>query len=78
MVSGNGLQPPATATTVSVRDGARHVHDGPFADSKEQIGGYVILNSPDLDGALEWAARAPCASTGRVEVRAVLPPPTQG
>jgi hypothetical protein len=73
MVSGNGLQPPHTATTVRIQDGKRHVQDGPFADTKEQLGGYFIIDVPHVDAALEWAARAPCASTGGVEVRPVMP-----
>lgn len=71
--SGNGLQPPHTATVVRVRDGARLVQDGPYADSKEQLGGYFIIDVPDLDQALEWAARSPAASEGSVEVRPVMP-----
>lgn len=75
MVSGNGLQPPEAGTTLRVEDGRRHVVDGPFADTKERLGGYVIIDVADLDGALEWASRAPCATAGSVEVRPVLPPP---
>ncbi len=75
MVSGNGLQGPHAATTVRVRDGRREVQDGPYADAKEQLGGYVIVEAPDLDAALEWAARAPSAAYASVEVRPVLPPP---
>jgi hypothetical protein len=75
MVSGNGLQAPETATIVRIRDGKRQVHDGPYAESKEMLGGYFIINVPDLDAALEWAARAPSASSGSTEVRPVLPPP---
>lgn len=75
MVSGNGLQPPDVSTTIRVQNGSRHVVDGPFADTKEILGGYVILDVPDLDAALEWAARAPCVSAGSVEIRPVLPPP---
>ncbi|HZG07582.1 MAG TPA: YciI family protein [Allosphingosinicella sp.] len=75
MVSGNGLLPPESATTLRVQNGTRHVVDGPFADSKEMLGGYVILDVPDLDAALEWAARAPCVTAGSVEIRPVLPPP---
>jgi hypothetical protein len=75
MVGGNGLQEPHTATTLRLRDGRRVVQDGPFADSKEQLGGYVILDAPDLDAALDWAARSPAAAGGSVEVRPVLPPP---
>lgn len=73
---GRGLQPPETATTVRLREGRRQVQDGPFADTREQLGGYYVLKTETLDEALEWAARAPCASTGGVEVRPVLPPPT--
>lgn len=75
VVNGDGLQPPHTATTVRVRDGKRTVEDGPFADTKEQLGGYFIIEVADLDTALEWAARSPAASSGSVEVRPVLPPP---
>ena len=74
MLSGNGLQPPHTATSVRVRDGKRQVQDGPFADSKEQLAGYFIVEVPDLDVALDWAARAPSASYASVEVRPVVPP----
>lgn len=74
--AGHGLQPPHTSTTVTVRDGKRHVQDGPFADSREYLGGYFVIDVPTLDAALEWAARAPCASDGgATEVRPVLPPP---
>jgi hypothetical protein len=69
MVGGAGLQPPQTATMVRQRDGKRHVQDGPYAEAKEQLGGYYVINVPDLDTALEWAARCPAASTGAVEVR---------
>jgi hypothetical protein len=74
VVNGDGLQPPYTATTVRVRDGKRLVQDGPFADSKEQLGGYFVIEVPDLDTALDWAARAPSAASACVEVRPVLPP----
>ncbi|MBX9757555.1 MAG: YciI family protein [Beijerinckiaceae bacterium] len=75
MVSGNGLLPPEVATTLRVKNGAREVVDGPFADNKEMLGGYVILDAPDLDTALECAARAPCVTAGAVEIRPVLPTP---
>jgi hypothetical protein len=68
-VGGAGLEPPATTTTVSVRDGKRHVHDGPYAETKEFLGGFVVIDVPDLDAALEWAARHPAASSTAVEVR---------
>lgn len=76
VLSGNGLQPPRTATHVRVAGGKRQVQDGPFVDTHEQLGGYFIVETASLDEALEWAARAPCASAGSVEVRPVLPPPT--
>ena len=74
VVSGHGLQGPHTSTTIRLRDGKREVQDGPFADSKEQLGGYFIVDVPDLDTALEWAARSPSAASASVEVRPVLPP----
>ncbi len=73
--SGAGLQGAQTATTVKIKGGSRLVQDGPFADTKEQLGGFFVIDVPDLDAALSWAARAPCASTGGVEVRPVLMPP---
>lgn len=73
-LSGAGLQPPETATTVRIRGGSTDVQDGPFADVKEHLGGIFVIEVPDLDTALEWAARCPTAPTGSVEVRPVLPP----
>lgn len=67
-----GLQPPQTATIVSVRDGKRQVHDGPYAETKEFLGGLVIIDVPNLDAALEWAARHPAAGYTSVEVRPLL------
>jgi hypothetical protein len=75
IVKGDGLQSPAMATTVRIRDGRRQVEDGPFADTKEQLGGYFVIEVPDLDTALDWAAKAPSALTASVEVRPVLPMP---
>lgn len=72
---GAGLQPPAAATTLRLRDGHRQVQDGPFADTKELLGGLFIVDVPDLDAALEWAARCPAAASGSVEIRPLLPPP---
>jgi hypothetical protein len=72
---GAGLQPPSTATTLRVRGGKRSVQDGPFADSKEQLGGIFVIDVPDLDTALQWAAKCPSVSTGCVEVRPMLGPP---
>jgi hypothetical protein len=72
-VEGAPLQPTATATTVSVRDGDRVVTDGPFAETKEQLGGYYLVDVESLDDAIEWASRIPSARLGRIEVRPVLP-----
>lgn len=68
-IAGAGLQSPEKATTVSVRDGKRHVQDGPYAETKEFLGGFVIIDVPNLDAALEWAARHPSASDTAIEVR---------
>ncbi len=68
-VGGAPLQDPATATTVRLKGGKRHVQDGPFAEAKEQLGGFMILDLPSLDVALNWAARCPAAATGAIEVR---------
>ncbi|HUE38468.1 MAG TPA: YciI family protein [Candidatus Binatia bacterium] len=70
---GDPLQPPETATTVQVRSGRRQVQDGPFANTKEQLGGFTILECPSLDVALEWAARCPAAAGGAVEIRPLAP-----
>ncbi len=71
-VAGEGLQPTATATTVRVRDGERLVSDGPFAETKEQLGGFYLLECKDLDEALAWASKIPGAQIGAVEVRPVM------
>lgn len=76
VVSGNGLLPPRTATHVRTVGGKRQVQEAAFAHADEQLGGYFIVETASLDEALEWAAKAPCASAGSVEVRPVLPPPT--
>ena len=68
---GEPLKPDSTGTVVRVRGGEREVQDGPYADTKEQLGGFIILELPSLDAALEWAARCPAASDGAVEVRPV-------
>jgi hypothetical protein len=70
-VTGAPLQPDSTGTTVRVKNAQRHVQDGPYADTKEQLGGFIILELPTLDAALEWAACCPTASTGAIEVRPV-------
>jgi hypothetical protein len=71
-IGGAGLESPRAATTVSVRDGKRHIHDGPYAETKEFLAGIVILDVPNLDEALEWAARHPAAAFASVEVRPLL------
>jgi hypothetical protein len=75
MVGGSGLQLPETATTLRLQKGQRQVQDGPFADTKEQLGGYFIINVPDVDTALDWAARIPAAPGSVIEVRPNLTPP---
>ncbi len=69
--SGAPLAGVEEATTIRVVDGTRHVEDGPFATTKELFGGFVIIDVPDRETALEWAARAPCVGAGSVEVRPV-------
>lgn len=71
-VGGNVLHPSHTATTLRVRGEERDIQDGPYAASKEQFGGYYIIDVPDLDTALKWAALNPAASSGAVEVRPVF------
>jgi hypothetical protein len=70
LVGSNRLAPSATATRVRVTDGKTQVLDGPYADTKEQLAGYYLIEAPDLDAALAWAARCPGAGHGIVEVRA--------
>jgi hypothetical protein len=71
LVSADRLRPAAAATTVRVADGKTQVLNGPYAETKEQLGGYYLIDVPDLDAALSWAARCPGASYGSVEVRPV-------
>jgi hypothetical protein len=70
--AGDGLQPASTATTVRVRDGKTLTTDGPFAETREQLGGYYLIEAKDLDTALAIAARIPGARTGSIEVRPVM------
>jgi hypothetical protein len=70
---GNRLRPTSEATTVRVKDGKTQVLDGPYADTKEQLGGYFLIEAPDLDAALAWAAKCPGAATGTMEVRPIWP-----
>jgi hypothetical protein len=65
------LRPTSAAATVRVVDGQSHVLDGPYAEAKEQLGGYYLIDVPDADAAIAWAARCPGASHGAVEVRPV-------
>ena len=76
-LSGAALEQPHTATMLSVRDGKRQVEDGPFADAKEQLGGYFIMDAPDMKTAQEWAAACPSSETGRTEVH-VIPDYSEG
>ncbi len=70
-----GLDTPSVSTTLRVRAGQRLVQDGPYADTKEQLGGYFVVEVPDIDAALAWAERCPAAAYGSVEVRPLLPGP---
>jgi hypothetical protein len=70
-IAGEALQGLETATTVRVRDGERVLTDGPFAETREVIGGFYLLDVPDLDAALDWAARCPGAKYGSIEVRPI-------
>jgi hypothetical protein len=72
LVSADQLRPTTTATTVRVRDGEQVVTDGPFAETKEALGGYYLIEVESLDEAIEWAAKIPSARYGEVEVRPVV------
>ena len=69
LISAEVLYPSHATTTISLASGELVVQDGPFADSKEQLGGTFVIEVPDLDGALDWAKRAPSAHYGHVEIR---------
>lgn len=71
LAGSNRLQPISSATTVRIVDGKSQVLDGPYADTKEQLGGYYMIDVADLDAAIAWAARCPGAGHGIVEVRPV-------
>ena len=75
--SGNALQPKQAATTVRRSGGQVTLHDGPFAETKEQLGGYYIVDVPDLDAAIAWAKRIPLAKNGSIEVRPVMAAPAE-
>ena len=70
---GDALEVPETGTTIRVEKGKRRVQDGPYAETKEQLAGFLMLELPSLDAALDWAARCPAASVGAVEVRPLAP-----
>jgi hypothetical protein len=69
LLAGEELQPIATATTVQVRDGETLVSDGPFAETKETLGGFYMIEAESLDEAIEWASRIPASRTQKIEVR---------
>ena len=69
LISADILQPVAASTTVSVRDGATRIQDGPFADTKERLNGTFVIEVPDLDAAIGWAEKCPGAQYGAVEIR---------
>ena len=69
MLDTDWLQPSQTGTTITLRDGSRRVQDGPYADTREQLGGYFVIDVPDLDAALAWAEKCPTAHYGIIEVR---------
>ena len=71
LLAGDALHGVDTATTVRVRDGERLAVDGPFMETKEHLGGYYILDLPDLDAAIQWAAKIPSARVGTIEVRPI-------
>jgi len=71
LVGANRLRPSSNATTVRVSNGKTEVLDGPYAETKEQLGGYYLIDVPDLDAALSWASRCPGASHGTIEVRPI-------
>lgn len=71
--SGNRLKPAATATTIKYKAGEAALHDGPFAETHEELGGYYIVDADDLDGALEWARKIPVPGSGAIEVRPIWP-----
>ncbi len=72
LVGGQALMPIATATSVKLRDGKTETMDGPFAETKEQLGGYYLLDCPDLDSAVKYAAMLPVAEYGTIEVRPIM------
>ena len=76
LVGGNRLQPTDTATTIRNVGGAQSLHDGPYAETREQLAGYYLIEAADLDAATEWAARCPAATIGAVEIRPLWQAPS--
>jgi len=72
-VGGDALEVPETGATLRIKEGKRQVQDGPYADTKEQLAGFLVLELPSLDAALDWAARCPAVSSSAVEVRRLAP-----
>jgi hypothetical protein len=72
MSAGDALQPTTTATTVRDKDGEAMVTDGPFAETREQLGGYYLLDVPDLDEAIKWAHKCPGSRYGTIELRPIM------
>jgi hypothetical protein len=72
MLGGDALQPVSTSTSVRVRDGKTQIIDGPFAETKEQLGGFYLIDCKNLDEAITWAAKIPTARYGTIEVRPVM------
>ena len=72
LLGGEALQMPDTATTLQVRDGERITTDGPFAETKEILGGFYMIEAPDLDAAMAWAEKCPSAPYGKVEIRPIM------
>lgn len=77
LVAGDQLQPTTTATSVRVRSGKTLTTDGPFAETKEVLGGYYLINADSLDEALEWGAKIPSSRVGTIEVRPIVEYPVE-
>lgn len=71
LIAGDRLRPVSAATTVRIADGKTQVLNGPYAETREQLGGYYLIDVPDLDAALSWASRCPGAAVGSIEVRPI-------
>jgi hypothetical protein len=78
MTGGAGLEPPTVATRLQLVAGKRRVQDGPYAETKEQLGGFYLIDVPNLDEALKWAEKCPAYATGVLEIRPLLNMPSDG